>query len=146
MKLKPRKGRIILPYFLLYLVIMVASYFPVAITWPPTITHYVVFGLWTIAFIILTTIGVSYNSYEIHKSHLLHLKGQQRLTYNFDDILYIDEAHSRKHKTLLFYTNKGDERHLVLDKDEILLTKTLERAKNVVSREEFMRRFPKTKL
>lgn len=146
MKLRPRPSRIILPYLFLYFLVVTASYFPVAITWPPTLTHYFVFALWTIAFTIFIIIGLRLNSYEIHKNTLVHIKGKERLNYNFADIIYIDEKHSRKHKTMLFYTNKGDERHLVLDPKGILLEKTLERAKNVVSYEEFRRRFPKTKL
>lgn len=146
MKLKPKITRIILPYVIFYVLVVVGSYFPIAMTWPPVLLHYIFFAAWTLLFTILTIIGVRYNSYEITKHYLIHIKGKERLSYAYKDILYIDEAHSRKHKTLLFYTNKGDERHLVLDPEGILLESTLERAKNVISFEEYKRRFPKTKL
>ncbi len=146
MKLKPRLSRIILPYLVIYLALVIASYFIVGFSFPPTLSHYLITGLWTGGFAILTFMGVKYNSYEIHKNHIIHHKGFGKITYEFDSILYIDETYSRKHKTLLFYTDKGDERFLALDKKNILLEKTLERSKKCVSKAEFTKRFPRVKL
>jgi len=146
MKLKPRIARTVIPYLILYLLINVVTYFPIGFTWPPTTFHYISLALWTIAFSIFIYLGVRYNSYEIHKNHLVHLKGKTRLNYNYASILYIDEQYTKKHKTLLFYTDRGDSRFLVLDKDELLLSKTLERCKNLISKEEYQTKFPRVKL
>lgn len=146
MKLRPRKARTIIPYVIIYLLIVIVTYFPIGFVWPPTLYHYLSLGAWTIGFTLFIYVGVRYNSYEIHKSHIVHLKGQARLTYNFSSILYIDIPYTNKHKTLLFYTDQGDARYLVLDPKNILLTKTLERAKNVISKEEFQAKFPRVKL
>ena len=129
MKLRPRKARTIIPYVIIYLLIVIVTYFPIGFVWPPTLYHYLSLGAWTIGFTLFIYVGVRYNSYEIHKSHIVHLKGQARLTYNFSSILYIDIPYTNKHKTLLFYTDQGDARYLVLDPKNILLTKTLNEQK-----------------
>lgn len=146
MKLRPRKTRTIIPYLIIYLFIIIVTYFPIGFVWPPTFYHYVSVGAWSIAFSVFIYIGVRYNSYEIQKSHLVHLKGNTRLTYDFASILYIDLEYTKKHKTLLFYTDKGDARFLVLDPHGLLLTKTLEKTKNLLTKEEYQAKFPRTKM
>jgi len=146
MNLKPRLTRTIIPYLILYVLINVVTYFPVGIVWPPSLYHYFAFGGWTIAFAIFIYIGVRYNRYEIHKNHLVHIKGTTRLHYDFSSILYIDEVYTNKHKTLLFYTDRGHARFLVLDKKNVLLTKTKEKCKNLISKEEYQAKFPRVKL
>ncbi len=146
MKLKPRLGRTIIPYLILYVLLNIISYFPIGLTWPPLLNHYLALGAWTIGFIIFIYIGVRYNWYEMHKSHLVHHKGNQTLIYNFANILYIDDTYTIKHKTLLFYTDRGDARYLVLDPQQLLYTKTKERCKNLMSKEDYQAKFPRVKM
>lgn len=146
MKLKPRLSRIILPYLVIYLLLVLASYFMIGFTFPPSLNHYLAIGAWTLGFAIMLFFGIKYNSYEIHKNFIVHHKGFGKITYQFSDILYVDEKYSRKHKTLLIYTNRGEERFLALDKEMLLLTKTLERSKNLISREAYVQKFPRVKL
>ena len=46
-----------------------------------------------------------------------------------------------KHKVLLFYTSKGDDRYLVLDNDGRLLKILEDNCRNLISKEDFKRRF-----
>lgn len=146
MKLKPKLSRILLPYIVIYALLLIAGYVMIGFSFPPSETHYIFMAFITAAFTILIVVGVKNNSYEVHKNHLVHLKGFEKVIYNYDDILYIDEAYSRKHKTLLFYTSKGHERFLALDKKMILLEKVLEKTHKRISREEYKKRFPRVKL
>ena len=70
----------------------------------------------------------------------------KELVYEFNDILYIDEEYTKKHKTLLFYTNKGDSRFLILDKENIIYTTLLNKCKNLLTRDQFHTKFPNVKL
>lgn len=146
MKLKPRLSRIILPYLVIYALLLIAGYLLVGLSFPPGLYHYIMIVILTVCFAILIIVGVKYNTYELHKNHLAHQKGFETVIYNFDDILYIDEAYSRKHKTLLFYTAKGHEIFLALDKEMILLERVLEKTKKRITREEYKMRFPRVKL
>ena len=86
------------------------------------------------------------NYYVITKDSLVHHRMYDELYYNYKDILYIDEEYTHKKETLLFYTNKGDQRFLVLDKEHKIYDALKSNCKNLISREEFHRKFPKVKL
>ena len=100
--------------------------------------------------IVISVIGwfllTSKNYYEVTNSAIIHLKLNSTFTYDFINVLYIDENYTKKHKTLLFYNNKGKDLFLTLDKDMELLKIFNKECKNLISREEFHKKFPKVKL
>ena len=147
MKLKPRSSKIISAFLLVYIIAFIIFYllpgFPL---FPPRLPHYIIEGIWTLVSIIYIIFALTHNYYEIDKNRIVHYKGRKRLVYDFNSILYIDEEWSKKHKTLLFYTNLGDARYLPFDKKGLIYEKTLPRCKNLISKEEYQKRFPKTKM
>ena len=100
--------------------------------------------------IVISVIGwfllTSKNYYEVTNSAIIHHKLNSTFTYDFNNVLYIDENYTKKHKTLLFYNNKGKDLFLTLDKDMELLKIFNKECKNLISREEFHKKFPKVKL
>lgn len=147
MKIYPRKTKIIIDYLIVYFIALVVFYFiPGPPYWPPRTAHYIIFTIWTLATIGYLTYAITHNYYEISKTRIIHYRGRKRLVYDFNSILYIDVEWSKKHKRMLFYTALGDERYLTLDKDGVLLTKTLDKCKNLITREEYKERFPKSKI
>lgn len=86
------------------------------------------------------------NYYQITNSSLVHTRFNKEYVYDYNNILYIDEEYTNKHKTLLFYTNKGDSRFLILDKDEIILKTLKKKCKNLMTKEEYHTKFPNVKL
>ncbi len=147
MIIKPAKGKIIKIYSIFFLIALVVFYFlPGFPLWPPRVPHYIILGVWVLVSAGSLFYALKFNYYEVDKTRIVHFKGRKRLIYDFNSILYIDEAWSRKKKTLLFYTNKGHARYLTLDKNGELLALTLKRCKNLISQEEYQIRFPKTKM
>ena len=65
--------------------------------------------------------------------------------YYFSEIIYVDEKWSEKHKTVLFYQKDGRSRFLAFDKNGEIYQAILERSP-LLSREEFIQRFPNVKL
>lgn len=86
------------------------------------------------------------NYYEIRNNAVIHYNFNKEITYDFSNILYIDKEYTLKHKTLLFYNNKGKGLFLILDKDFELYEIMKQKCKNLLSKEEFMARFPSVKL
>lgn len=69
----------------------------------------------------------------------------QTYQYFWKDMIYIEEEWSKKHKMLLFYQNDGRAKYLAFDKDGIIFEYAMKYSKQI-SRDEFLRRFPKVKL
>ena len=84
--------------------------------------------------------------YIITNSSLVHHRANKEINYDFKDILYIDEVYTKKHHTLLFYTNSGKDRFLILDKDELIYKILKEKCHNLLLKSEFQAKFPKIKL
>lgn len=90
-----------------------------------------------VTYVILTT----QNYYIILNSELVHHRFNNELHYRYSDIVYIDKEYTMKHKVLLFYTSKGDDRYLVLDNDGRLLKILEDNCRNLITKEDFKRRF-----
>lgn len=86
------------------------------------------------------------NYYEVINSSVIHHKLKAQTIYDFDHVLYIDKDYTLKHKTLLFYNERGKSLFLVLDKDLELLEIFENRCKKLLTKEEFQKKFPKVKL
>ena len=116
------------------LVIAIIFYFTLgSLSWPPSWQDYVILGTW----VLLTTIyGILSMRQLFKKEYVLP----------FDEILYIDEEWSVKHNTILVYTSRGHERFLPHDQEHKLYQLIIERADKRISKDEYIRRFPKTKV
>ena len=66
--------------------------------------------------------------------------------YYYSDIVYIDIEKSKKKKTLIFVTNKGHVRYLVLDKEQILLDTLIEKCNNLLTLEKLKKKYPEVKI
>ncbi|MDY2728266.1 MAG: hypothetical protein SOV26_04660 [Candidatus Onthovivens sp.] len=81
------------------------------------------------------------NYYEISKNAITHIKLGVSTTYNFSDIIYIDESYSKKEKTILFYLKDGKEIYLINDKEKIISATLKENCKNLLSRSQFITKY-----
>lgn len=96
-----------------------------------------------IIFCILISVLTPFNLYyEINKKYVEEVKFTKRLVYNFSDIIYINEERSEKKKKVCFYTRFGHVRELYFDKQNIIYKSMLANCKNLMSKEDFERRYP----
>lgn len=114
--------------------------------WPPTNLDIVLVSIPLIIALITMILGIKMNWYEIGKKALTHHKGSKVLVYYYSDILYIDHDYSKKHKILLFYTNKGHERYLPMDADMEIYQAVNNKCQHLISKAEYQIRFPNVKL
>ena len=84
--------------------------------------------------------------YIIEKDRLVVKKFNKVLFFPYKDIVYIDEEESLKSKIVTFITNKGDVIYLNFDKKGILFETLVNKCKNVTSKEEAKRKYPKAKI
>lgn len=106
----------------------------------------IILGVSIFAFIFGSFFLVNNSYYEVTKTALIQHKGKNTLIYDFKDILYIDHPYTLKHNTLMIYTAKGDTRFFVLDTKKELYHLVKENAHNLISKEEYNKRFPKNKI
>ena len=91
-------------------------------------------------------LGIRNSYYLIDKKGIRYVKPGKDSFYAFDQIIYIDEKYSEKHKVLLAYTNIGKEIVLPFDEQGEIYKAALKNCDKLVSREEFIFRFPNTKV
>ncbi len=136
-------GLFLIIEFLFYLTFQFSASDPV--WWPLNISFFfytpVLLGV-TILFCVLS---ITQTFYIVEKSRIVHVKMGKAYEYYFNNIVYIDEEYSKKHKMLLFYTKDGKEYMLAFDKNAVIFEKCLERC-NLISREEFIARYKQPKL
>ncbi|MDY0177652.1 MAG: hypothetical protein GX807_00070 [Erysipelotrichia bacterium] len=102
-----------------------------------------VFAASTIFFYILSILQ---NYYILERKYVLIHRFKKEMIYYFSDVIYIDEKYSKKHKMILFVTNRGDVRYLTFDKKGVLYQAMLERCSNLVDFETLKFRHPNVKL
>lgn len=114
--------------------------------WPFTATDYILLA----AYILLTifsliivkyTFSISYDNTAIYITRFGKTNG-----YKFNDVLYIDEPYTEKHKALTYYRKDGKLVFIALDKEKQMLNVFKDNCKNTISREQFISRYPNTKL
>jgi hypothetical protein len=66
--------------------------------------------------------------------------------YTYDNIVYINVDYSSKHSTLEFFLNSGKNVLLTMDKDKKLLTELQSRCHKLLSKEEFLKKYPNARL
>lgn len=114
--------------------------------WPLEVKDYIIFVvmfLITLIFFIMIprTFDYEYNNSEFHVT-----KFGKTTVYNFNNVLYIDDYYTEKHKALTFYLKTGKLVFIALDKENKILEVFQKHCKKTVSREQFQGMFPNIKL
>ena len=97
------------------------------------------------ASIIFGFISYSQTFYQIEGATFIHSKMGKVVEYTFNNIIYIDQEFSEKKKMMRFFTKEGKEHLLIFDKNAEIYRIALEKCP-LISEDEFLRRFPKTKM
>ena len=117
--------------------------------WPPRVDNLTLFFVYTPALLAVTIVfyvlSLTQTFYYVDKKKITHHKMNKIFEYYFADMTYIDEKWSKKHRTLLFYDKAGRRKYLTFDREGIIFQAAIENAKPL-SREDFLVRYPNTKL
>lgn len=105
-----------------------------------------IIGVWIISTILFYILTITSNYYELSKKYIKVIRYKKEYIYYFSEIIYIDEAKSRKNKTITFITSRGDVKYLSFDKKGLLLDYMLKNCKNLMSLEEVKNKFPTIKI
>ena len=100
---------------------------------------------------VLTSIGMLVlslvrNFYVIENKYLVQVRAFKEAYYHYNDVVYIDKEQSEKKRTLVFYTNKGHVRYLAFDRNGEIYQALLKKCNNLLSKEEFKKRYPNVKM
>lgn len=95
--------------------------------------------------ILFAALSITQTYYVVDRNRIVHVKMGKAYQYFFNDIIFVDEKWSEKHKMLLFYQKDGKARYLAFDKKGVIYQAVLERS-HLISEEEFLGRFPNVKL
>ena len=106
----------------------------------------VIICLFVVISIFMLVLSLTRNFYVVQGKNLLVVKGTRMMNYEFNNVVYIDEATSRRKKTVYFCTDKGVVRYLPFDKEGKILDVMLSKCKNLLDLDEFRRRFPNAKI
>ena len=106
----------------------------------------IIISVYALIMLVILIISLSTQYYEINKKDLTESKFGKKFTYFYSDVIYIDEAQSRKGKALTFVTNRGHVKYLTFDKDGKILDAFLSKCHNLISLEEVKRKFPGIKI
>lgn len=145
-KLKINSKRIILLFSCVCLLIILLIYFSTQEKfWPLEQEFYIYAPLLVIITFIFCYLSVTKTYYEVDKHKITHHKMSKVFEYYYKDIIYIDENWSKKHKMLLFYDRNGKAKYLAFDKDQVIYDYAINYSP-LITKEEFITRFPKIKL
>lgn len=100
---------------------------------------------------VLTSIGMLVlslvrNFYVIENKYLVQVRAFKEAYYHYNDVVYIDKKQAEKKRTLAFYTNKGHVKYLPFDKNGEIYQAMLKKCNNLLSEEEFKKRYPNIKI
>lgn len=96
--------------------------------------------------ILMLVLSLKRNFYVIESKYLVVVRSFKEMYYHYSDVVYIDKEKSEKKKVLCFVTNKGHARYLPFDAEGEIYKVMLKRCNNLLSKEDFEKRFPNVKL
>ena len=96
--------------------------------------------------ILMLVLSLKRNFYVIESKYLVVVRSFKEMYYHYSDVVYIDKEKSEKKKVLSFVTNKGHARYLPFDAKGEIYKVMLKRCNNLLSKEDFEKRFPNVKL
>ncbi len=144
LKISPIKSALI--FVGVVTIIAIGLYFINPPSWPPSILQYVVIAIWFALSIFLTIISIKMNYYTYNRYELVRHVYTKEYVIKYKDVLYIDIEWSKKHSSLLLFTSLGHERYLPFDKERKILDLLQERCKHLISKEEYLVKFPNAKI
>ena len=148
-KLKINPWRIIVIFAVAYLVFELIFYFSFqgvnGKLWPLDKSFFYYTPILFAATAIFCVISLTQTYYEIDGAIFTHYKMGKVVEYSFSNIIYIDEEFSLKKKMFRFFTKDGQEHLLIFDKNQELFKVALKKCQ-LISKEEFQRRFPNKKM
>lgn len=113
--------------------------------WPLDNSFYYYTPLLFVATGIFCFISITQTYYTIDGATFSHSKMGKVVEYTFNNIIYIDEEFSERKKMMRFFTRDGREHLLIFDKNRVLYHTALEKCP-LISREDFIRRYPNVKM
>ena len=149
-KLKVNPWRILIIFLMAFFVLELIFFFSFqgaksGKLWPFDNSFYYYTSFLFIASAIFAYISITQTYYEIQGPIFIHSKMGKIVEYTFNNIIFIDEEFSEKKKMMRFYTRDGKEHLLMFDKNGVLYETALKKCP-LISKEDFMRRFPKIKM
>jgi len=148
-KIKVNPWRIIWIFFVAYLVFELIFYFTFQGVngkfWPFDNSFYYYTPILFVATAIFCYISLTQTYYEINGATFTHSKMGKVIEYTFSNIIFIDEEFSERRKMMRFFTRDGREHLLIFDKEAVLYKTALEKCP-LISKEDFMRRYPNVKM
>lgn len=139
--------RIVLIFLGVFLLLVLTFYltFQAQKLWPPETSFYIYTPLTGIVMIVLIILIFYGNYYLLEKDRIVHHRMNKVAVYRFEDIIYIDEKWSVKHKMLHFYDKDGREHYLAFDRKGFIYLKAKEKAR-LLTLEAFKERFPNVRI
>lgn len=148
-KISVNPWRIIKIFIIAFLVFELIFYFSFqganGKLWPFDNSFYYYTPLLFVASVIFCIISITNTYYTIDGATFSHSKMGKVIDYTFNNIIYIDEEFSERKKMMRFFTRDGQEHLLIFDKNAVLYKTALAKCP-LISKEDFMRRFPKVKM
>ena len=102
--------------------------------------------LYVVTSIGMLVLSLVRNFYVIESKYLVQVRAFKEAYYHYNDVVYIDKEQSEKKRTLVFYTNKGHVRYLAFDRNGEIYQAMLKKCNNLLSKEEFKKRYPNVKM
>ena len=148
-KLRVNPWRIIKIYLLAFVVFELIFYFSFqganGKLWPFDNSFYYYTPLLLAATGIFCYMSLTQTYYEIDGAVFTHSKMGKVIEYTFNNIIYIDEEFSERKKIMRFFTRDVREHVLIFDKEAVLYKTALEKCP-LISKEDFIRRYPNVKM
>lgn len=110
------------------------------------VVQIIIIAIYVSISVFMLVLSLTRNFYVIESKYLVVVKGTKEMQYFYNDVVYIDNEQSEKRKVLCFFTNKGHARYLPFDKEGKIYKTFCNKCHNLLSKEEFMMRYPNNKL
>ena len=106
----------------------------------------IVISIYVLMSILMLVLSIKRNFYVIENKYIVAVRSFKNMYYHYNDVVYIDKKQAEKKRTLAFYTNKGHVKYLPFDKNGEIYQAMLKKCNNLLSEEEFKKRYPNVKM
>ena len=130
----------------LFCALLIFSFlFPIFLDWPWDFRQYLIIALWLVSSVVFYIISIKFNFYIIESKCIIVQRYKKTMYYYYNDIVYIDEEYSKKHKMVLFVTNKKDVRYMVFDRKQEIYKTLLNKCHNLLTYEQLIAKYGEIK-
>ena len=106
----------------------------------------IVISIYVLMSILMLVLSIKRNFYVIENKYIVAVRSFKNMYYHYNDVVYIDKVQSEKKRILCFYTNKGHVRYLPFDAKGEIYKAMVKKCHNLLSEEEFKKKYPNVKL